>query len=99
GLVVDGRAALRAEVERSRLALVGDAYIFGRAALDQHPVDRKARLHAERTPGPALAGEAVAHRDPHRLSVRLEPDLATRTRRPPSGHACTVKEGAGAPVA
>src|SRR5581483_9446324 len=72
GLVEDRGAALGAEAERSRLAVVRDPRVLAVSALDAHVLRRPARLDRERAPRAALAGEAVAHRDPRRVAVRAQ---------------------------
>jgi len=78
-VVEDRRAAMRAEVERPRVALVGDPRVCRRVPLDPDAVAEVPRLNAERASRPSLAGEAVAHRDADRISLRHQAELATAT--------------------
>ena len=75
----DSGAALGAERERSRLAVVRDPRVVRVPALDPHILLDEPRLGAEHASGPALAGETVADRDANRLAVDLEPKLAAAT--------------------
>ena len=84
--VEDGRAALGTEVVRPRLPRVGDSNVFSRAAGGVNVVTREPRLEPERTPGPALASEAVADRDSHRLSFDLQTQLAAPASGAPRDH-------------
>src|SRR5258706_14090049 len=68
-LPVDRRAAARAEVETQVIAAVGRARVGGALTLDLDLVAVKPGLRAERCAGAALAGEAVADRDPDCLAV------------------------------
>jgi hypothetical protein len=88
--VVHRRAAFRAEVECSRVAVVGDANIFCGAPLDADSVTREARLDAERAPRAALAREAVTHRDSDRLPLRCQLKLPTAASGAPRDHLPTV---------
>src|SRR5262249_39137906 len=50
------------------------------ATLDGHLVGLVAALHAERAARPLLAGQAVADRDPDRIPVHRDAELAAMTR-------------------
>ncbi len=87
GRVEDRRAALRAEAERAPLPrLVRGSRVGTRPAGDAHRGGGKPRLRPKRAARAALAGEAVADRDPHRIAVCLEPQPAARTRCLASAH-------------
>ena len=77
--VEDGRTAVGAEVEGSRLAVVGDSHVVAVAAGDVNPAGWEPRLDPERAPGPSLAREAVAHRDPDRVALRRHAKLPAAT--------------------
>ena len=66
----------RAEAKRALLAGVRDADVLRVPPGDLDPVVRPSRLHPERATGPTLAGEAVAHRDPHGIALRRHAELA-----------------------
>lgn len=73
--VVDGGPALGAEVICARVALIGDADVLGRVAPDANPLTREAGVEPKRASGPALAGDAVADRNPGRFSFCDQLDL------------------------
>src|SRR5471032_315106 len=77
--VIHRRAAMRAEVERDAVPAVGYAHIFGPASFDGDLAAGPARLRAERAAGTLLAGEAMAHRHPHRLALACHAKLAAGT--------------------
>src|ERR671910_3095975 len=78
--VVDGRAAVRTEVEGGAFpSLVRDADELPRRALDRHLFCVESRLDTENTPSSALARETVADRDSNRLSLDCDPELLTTT--------------------
>src|SRR5258708_4548037 len=75
----DGRAAHRAKVKAYWIPAVADPDISGRAALNLHTLSWKAGLKTEGAAGPLLAGEAMAHRDPHRLPIAFKLQLSAGT--------------------
>ena len=84
--VVDGGAAVGAERERPRLAVVGDAHVVARLPGDLDALAREARLVAEGAARAPLAGEAVADRDPDRIALGGEAELAAAAGGLPSRH-------------
>src|SRR5262249_12928027 len=60
---------------------------------DVDPILRPPRLHPERAAGPALAGEAVTHRDPHGIALRRHPELAAAACSLASLHALILRDG------
>ena len=79
--VEDRRPAVRAEVEDVLLpvGLVRDPRVVAVATDDLHLIVSEAGLHAERASRPALAGDAMAERDPERVAVHLELKLPAVT--------------------
>src|SRR5436190_10905804 len=75
--VEDLRPAVGAEMKHVRLpvGLVRDARVVAVATRYLNLIGLEARLHAEGTAGPALAGEAVADGDRERIALGLEPKL------------------------
>src|SRR5262249_55294645 len=71
----DGRAAVRAEAKRPRLAVIRATAVLRVPSGDVDPILRPPRLHPERAPGPTLAGEAVTHRDPHGIALGRHSEL------------------------
>jgi hypothetical protein len=74
--VVNGRAALRAEVVGRGLAAVGRPGPLPGRTLDLDAFGRPARLGGEDAPGALLAGEAVTDRDADRIPMRHGAELA-----------------------
>src|SRR3954452_24422238 len=70
--VVDGGTALGAEVVRPRLSAIGRSDVFARDAGDVDALAWEPRLKSERAASSALAREAMADRDAHRLSFDCE---------------------------
>src|SRR5579859_7188858 len=69
GGVEDGRAAARAEMVETGVALVADPAPFVGLAADGDLFGPEARLHGKGAACPLLAGEAVAGGDAHRLAL------------------------------
>src|ERR687896_327136 len=67
--VEDGGAAVGAEREGPRLALVGDPEVLRRLPRDLDALAREARLITEGAPRPPLAGNAMTHGDPDRIAL------------------------------
>src|SRR5437764_11710141 len=85
--VEHGRAAVRTEVEEGAfLSLVRDADVLPRGALGRYLFCVESRLDTEDASSSTLAGETVADRDSHRLSLDGEPELLTTTRGVSSAH-------------
>ena len=76
-LVVDRRAARRAEVERGHSAAVAGARVRRGGAGGAHLVALEAGLSAERAAGALLAREAMTHRDPDGLALGDQGELPT----------------------
>jgi hypothetical protein len=57
-----------------------------------HLLGPEGRLQGERAPGPALAREAVAHRDDEGIALDLEPKLSAVTCRFPGRHSRHASE-------
>jgi hypothetical protein len=68
------------------VGLVGDARVVVEAAGDLYVVVRESRLQAERAPGPALAGEAMADRDDEWIAGHLHTELPAVTGGFAGGH-------------
>src|SRR4051812_2817685 len=65
--VVDRRATLGTKAECDFLATVRDACVLRRTTLDVDFGSRETRLQPEHAAGPALASNAVAHRNTNRF--------------------------------
>jgi hypothetical protein len=61
------------------VCLVGDSRVVVEAANYPHLIRFEARLHPERTPGPALAGKAVTDRDRKRIACDFQTKLPAET--------------------
>ncbi len=77
---IHGRAAIRAEPEFCLTSFIPGSHIFRRPPAHGHLRTRKSRLHAKNAPCPLLAGQAMAHRNPHRLPGALNRKLPTAAR-------------------
>jgi hypothetical protein len=73
--VEDGRATNRAEPEGEAGALIADTNVFGRGAEDLEGSGETGQRR-EYTPGPALAGQAVADTNSSRLALDLDTKLS-----------------------
>ena len=71
---------------RALLALVGDPHVLACIALNPHLLPGPACLHPEHAPCALLAGEAVADRDPDRVTLDLDRELPARAGRAPRRH-------------
>ena len=95
-VVVDRRTTSRAEVVRDLVARVSGTNVLRGAALDDHGLRREASLFSEDITGPALACEAVAHRDADRFTGGNERKLAAAAGGCPTihGHVHAVSSAA-----
>ena len=76
GAVKRGTAAW-AKVKRCLAALIADADILTRRAMDLNSISSKARLRTEDAPGSALASEAMTDRDTNGFSGSVRCELPT----------------------
>src|SRR5262249_25956893 len=90
----DRRPADRAEAKRPLLAFIRDTDILRVPACNLNPLRWPSRLYPERASGPALAGEAITHRDPHRVALRAHPQLAATAHGFASLHARILRDEA-----
>jgi hypothetical protein len=80
GHVIYGRAAYRAEVKARARALIAGADVAGRLSRHRHFRAIETGLLGERAAGAALAGQAMADRDAHRILGRPGSELAATAR-------------------
>ena len=85
-LIKDRGTASRAKMERDSITAVRCTAVLGRGAVDADPVPREPRLSAERASCPALAGQAMAHRNPDRVTLGDSVELPTAAGRMASRH-------------
>ncbi len=83
--VVDGGAALRAEMKRDPRTFIAYADVFSRGTRDRCILPREPRLLTEGATGSALAGQTVADGDAHWLADNLNREQTTTARGETSG--------------
>jgi hypothetical protein len=85
-LPVNGRSALRAEVERQAIAAFGYAGVLSGISFDRDPITLETCLDAKNAPGAPLAFQAMANGNTHRFALAGETELPAIAGSVPNDH-------------